>query len=1081
MSKKRRGGVNERRLQFEQFEKRLVMSGQSIAPDIVAILPELELTAPAITQQEVAIQSNEGVANPGLENAAAQAAHIAAEYGLDGAGQTIAVIDSGIAWDHSAFGNGYGEGHKVVGGWDFAENDANPYDDGPAGYHGTHVAGIIGSEDPSQLGVSTGADLVALRVFNDTGAGDLALVEKALQWVIEHKDDYRFPITTVNLSLGSGWDPETTPEWGSLEDEFAKLNQEGIFVSVAAGNRFQQIGEKALSYPAASPYVVPVASHGSDGQLSDFSQRDNGVLVAPGELLRSSVPSHLFGGTRQDPFLTSSGTSMASPYVAGASAILRQANEFVGNFGVTQAQLYQQFVETSDSVFDAATNQYYSRINFRSALEHVITDQYSQQLENATSVGQLNDGDSIVGMIGKLSDVDAIKFTAESSGRLELSIQSTHQLDASVDFGANSVTVDGNRVYLNVEAGQEYSFTIYTGDGTGHYDIQASYQADTGNPNAGQSSPATNLGTIVVDHFNNQQVQGQQPYQMTAARDGVLTVLAHSNTSQQLNFQVLNQHQQLIGSATGSGNIRIDADVFAGESITLIVSNDGTDQTFDLSVANLVSKNGGTVVLHGTNQDDTISVDTTAGFSANINGWQYHWASDSVQSVFVRSHLGNDSIDFSLGSNDDHVSMLTEAVHISNDSFQLTATGFDSANVDSGQGFDRLYFVDSAGRDEISAGRSDDGQNEVSLGTNDDEQRRAIGFEQNYVRSISGNDLINANGTSGADRFGSTGSKGYFLLGDQTSFVFDAFAETQVNGNGGGDVANLHGGPGDDTFSLTPNMSRVSNATSIVQVNGFFQVNALAGTGGNDVLNLTDSIGNDSLYQNNQDTVLIGQGFHFYAHGFKSIRVESVGGFDNAAIHDTIANDRFRFSPGWAQLSSTNLSVRATGFEQVSFSSSAGGRDRATVDGSSGDDALTATNAQVSLRTADGQSLSLDGIARTFVDLRDGNDTVDLIGSLTRDELAVDDAYAEFQSTAQFLKMLNFQDIQFDGNGGGDSVNLDGTIDLLAAIGDQAQVVMDKHRIQLNDFSVLDVESVDQAIANLDIDNDNLSFEIKGL
>ena len=68
-------------------------------------------------------------------------------YSFDGSGQTVAVIDSGIAWDHYALGGGFGEDFRVVGGWDFAENDSNPFDDGPAGFHGTHVAGIVGSQD----------------------------------------------------------------------------------------------------------------------------------------------------------------------------------------------------------------------------------------------------------------------------------------------------------------------------------------------------------------------------------------------------------------------------------------------------------------------------------------------------------------------------------------------------------------------------------------------------------------------------------------------------------------------------------------------------------------------------------------------------------------------------------------------------------------------------------------------------------------------------------------------------------------------------------------------------------------------
>ena len=99
------------------------------------------------------------------------------DYGFTGAGQTVAVIDSGIAWDHSALGGGLGANYRVVGGWDFTENDANPYDDGPWGSHGTHVAGIVGADaaGTNYDGVAPGVDLVGLRVFDDAGAGLLQL------------------------------------------------------------------------------------------------------------------------------------------------------------------------------------------------------------------------------------------------------------------------------------------------------------------------------------------------------------------------------------------------------------------------------------------------------------------------------------------------------------------------------------------------------------------------------------------------------------------------------------------------------------------------------------------------------------------------------------------------------------------------------------------------------------------------------------------------------------------------------------------------------------------------------------------
>ena len=114
-----------------------------------------------------------------------QSNHLREQFGWDGSGQTAVIIDTGIASDHVTLlptdgsnvdGFGFGPGYRVVGGWDFAENDALPYDDGPSGYHGTHVASVLGGyvEGSSQYaGIAPGADLIALRVFDDQGQSNM--------------------------------------------------------------------------------------------------------------------------------------------------------------------------------------------------------------------------------------------------------------------------------------------------------------------------------------------------------------------------------------------------------------------------------------------------------------------------------------------------------------------------------------------------------------------------------------------------------------------------------------------------------------------------------------------------------------------------------------------------------------------------------------------------------------------------------------------------------------------------------------------------------------------------------------------
>ena len=414
--------------------------------------------------------------------------HVLDEYGFTGIGQTVAVIDSGIAYDHFALGGGFGQNYRVVGGWDFTgENDVDPYDDGPMGSHGTHVAGIVGGDDGSRGGVAPGVDLVSLRVFDDAGAGYFHWVENALAWVHDNRNSFENPITAVNLSLFvSSWNSDTIPGWATLEDKLAQLNADGIFIAVSAGDAYTSYNETGLSYPAASSHVVPVMSSTGSGLLSFFSQRHSRAIATPGQDILSTVPDYAGNNNGQtDDYANFSGTSMASPYVAGSSVIIRQAMEFVGLTNITQKIIYDHMVDTADSFFDSDTNAWYNQLNLQEAIDDLIpADDVGSTAGNATDLGTIGAATNVSGLIGTLDDIDYFSFTAGVTGTVSFTATSTQSVSptwgASWDpIGGNGTIsgTNGETYTFDVVADQTYSLGLSSNDGLGYYDLDI--QADS--------------------------------------------------------------------------------------------------------------------------------------------------------------------------------------------------------------------------------------------------------------------------------------------------------------------------------------------------------------------------------------------------------------------------------------------------------------------------------------------------------------------------------------------------------------------------------------------------------------------------
>ena len=241
-----------------------------------------------------------------------------------GAGTAIAVIDSGIDYTHPHLGGGFGEGFRVVDGYDFVDDDADPMDvDG----HGTAVAGILGAstfeaDGRRMRGVAPEADLLALRVGTNGQTVPGERIELALRWVIDRLDEY--PVVAVNLSLGSGHYDEAT-EQGPYTDELIELRELGVAVIAASGNdgnvneggdADDEPADFGIDFPAAHPAVWSVGATDEYGDVPDFTERA-GILdfLAPGV----GVLSTGLAGS----FVQVEGTSFAAPIVAGLIASVR--------------------------------------------------------------------------------------------------------------------------------------------------------------------------------------------------------------------------------------------------------------------------------------------------------------------------------------------------------------------------------------------------------------------------------------------------------------------------------------------------------------------------------------------------------------------------------------------------------------------------------------------------------------------------------------------------------------------------------------------------------------------------------------
>ncbi|QGG46670.1 intracellular serine protease [Heliorestis convoluta] len=244
----------------------------------------------------------------------------------------IALLDSGIERDHPDLRK------RIIGGKNFTDGKPENFEDDNG--HGTHVAGIVAAATAGKglVGVAPDVRLLIGKVLDKKGEGSVKSVIKGLEWISNWEGPEGEKVRIVNISLG------TSKYNKEFHEAIRKAVDKNILVVCAAGNEGDgNPNTIERSYPAAFPEAVCVGAVDMNEKVAPFSNSNDAIdLVAPGVDILSCWLGRRYASLR--------GTSMASPHVAGAAALLTSLEERRLGRRLTESEIFAHLLRNTRSL-----------------------------------------------------------------------------------------------------------------------------------------------------------------------------------------------------------------------------------------------------------------------------------------------------------------------------------------------------------------------------------------------------------------------------------------------------------------------------------------------------------------------------------------------------------------------------------------------------------------------------------------------------------------------------------------------------------------------------------------------------------